>query len=113
MARQPKAQREVELASVFAALGDPVRMQLVHKLGQDQIKSIAQLAAGIDLSHQGVTKHLQVLEQVGLVTSRRVGREKHFTGVPEPVRHAQACLEEISSRWDVALGRLKDMVETG
>jgi len=54
-------------APVFAALGDETRLSLVVKLGRGQPCSIAQLTEGTGLTRQAVTKHLRVLEGVGLV----------------------------------------------
>ena len=69
-----------EISPLFAALGDATRLRLVHKLGEDSPQSIAQLADGLGLTHQGVTKHLRVLEGAGLVSGRKVGRERQTTG---------------------------------
>ena len=100
-----------ELTSVFAALGDPTRLELITRLGDKDPSSIAQLAEGLDQTRQGVTKHLRVLEQAGLVTSRRSGRAKLFYCVPEPLNDARAYLNAVSEQWDAALSRLKDFVE--
>ena len=51
-------------ASVFAALGDATRLQLVSRLGDGEPHSIVQLTGGLELTRQGVTKHLHVLEQL-------------------------------------------------
>ncbi len=99
------------LTPVFAALGDATRLALVDRLGSGQPRSIAQLAQGLELSHQGVTKHLRVLEQAGLVRSRRSGREKHYVCSLEPIREARIYLDVVSEQWDEALHRLKNFVE--
>ena len=88
-------------APVFAALGDATRLQLVRRLVDGQPRSIAQLADGLDLTRQGITKHLRVLQRAGIVRARSVGRESQFT----------SYLEAVSAQWDVALGRLKTFVE--
>lgn len=75
-------------------------------------RSIAQLADGLKLTRQGVTKHLRVLERAGIVKSSSVGRESRFTYVPEPIEHAQSYLETVSAQWDQALSRLKTLVES-
>ena len=96
---------------MFAALGDATRLALVTRLSDGRARSIAQLSGGLRQTRQGVTKHLRVLEQAGLVRSSRVGRESQFTYVQEPVDHLRDFLRQVSDQWDQALGRLKSFVE--
>ncbi len=99
-------------APVFAALGDATRLKLVGRLVDGQPRSIAQLADGLDLTRQGVTKHLRVLQRAGIVRAKSVGRESQFTFVPEPVARARSYLDAVSAQWDDALARLKAFVES-
>src|SRR5688572_2959670 len=99
-------------APVFAALGDATRLKLVGRLVDGEPRSIAQLADGLDLTRQGVTKHLRVLQRAGIVRAKSVGRESQFTYVPEPVLRARSYLETVSAQWDDASLRLKAFVET-
>ena len=99
-------------APVFAALGDATRLELVSRLIDGQPRSIAQLADGLRLTRQGVTKHLRMLERAGIVRSRSVGRESRFSFVPEPIEHARSYLDTVSTQWDEALARLKAFVES-
>jgi DNA-binding transcriptional ArsR family regulator len=99
------------LAGVFAALGDPVRLRLVAVLCAGGAFSIAQLTAGTDISRQGVTKHLQVLADAGLVHDVKQGRERLWQLDPAQIEAARRTLEIIGQQWDVALGRLKAFVE--
>lgn len=95
---------------MFAAMGDPTRLALIARLNDGCARSIAQLSDGLDLTRQGVKKHLTVLEEAGLVRSRPSGRENRFTLVPEPVEQAQTYLNEISAAWDDALARLEKLL---
>ena len=63
------------------------------------------------LTRQAVTKHLRVLEGVGVVRSVRVGREGQFELEPKPIDDAREYLAYVSQQWDDALARLKDLVE--
>ena len=101
-----------EPARVFAALGDGTRLELVERLGDGRPRSISQLSAGLDLTRQGVTKHLRVLEHAGLVHSERVGRETRFTYRPEPIEEARSYLDRVAAQWGDALARLKAFVES-
>ena len=106
-------QRTVDPAPVFAALGDTTRLQLLSRLSDGRPRSIAKLADGFSLTRQGVSKHLRVLEQAGVVTSERVGRESLYVIALDPIRDARNYLARVSEQWDDALGRLKSFVEDG
>jgi DNA-binding transcriptional ArsR family regulator len=99
-------------APVFAALGDATRLELVGRLIDGEPRSIAQLADGLDLTRQGVTKHLRVLQRAGIVKAKSVGRESQFSYVPEPVERARSYLETVAAQWDAAAARLKAFVES-
>jgi DNA-binding transcriptional ArsR family regulator len=98
-------------ASVFAALGDETRLGLLAKLTNGEPLSIARLTEGSKLTRQAVTKHLRVLEDVGVVFSVKAGRESRFALDPRPIVGAQEYLEHVSRQWDTALARLKALVE--
>lgn len=96
---------------MFAALGDELRLRLVARLCDDGPMSIAKLSAGFAITRQGVTKHLRVMEKAGLVRSTTHGRESVWQLEQTRLAEARRHLERISARWDVALDRLKRMVE--
>ncbi|HEY2743216.1 MAG TPA: helix-turn-helix transcriptional regulator [Polyangia bacterium] len=98
-------------APLFAALGDETRLRLLQRLSARGPDSTAGLGATSDVSHQAVTKHLEVLSAAGLVRSRRRGRERIWELEPRRLAAAHDYLDRISARWDDALGRLKAFVE--
>ncbi|HLT30773.1 MAG TPA: metalloregulator ArsR/SmtB family transcription factor [Myxococcaceae bacterium] len=98
-------------APVFAALGDPRRLSLVQRLSADGPSSLVRLTEGTGITRQGVSKHLRVLEEAGLVRSARQGRERIWELEIERMQAARAALETISAGWDAALGRLQAFVE--
>lgn len=98
-------------ASLFAALGDSTRLQLVARLSCEGPQSISALAEEATITRQAVTKHLQVLEEAGLAASRREGRERIFELRPERLGPVQRYLNQISRQWDEALARLQEHVE--
>ena len=98
-------------ALVFAALGDETRLSLVAALCGGQPRSISQLTEGSRLTRQAITKHLRVLESVGVVHSVRSGRESLFRFDPEPIEEIKEYLDLVSEQWDHALARLKSFVE--
>jgi DNA-binding transcriptional ArsR family regulator len=98
-------------APVFAALGDETRLLLVAKLCGGQPYSISELTEGSKLTRQAITKHLRVLESVGIVHCVRTGRESLFEFDPEPIEETKEYLALVSEQWDQALSRLKSFVE--
>ena len=96
---------------MFAALGDETRLLLVARLSGGQPYSISQLTQGSKLTRQAITKHLRVLERVGIVHSVRAGRESRFQFDPQPIEGMKEYLDFVSKQWDEALSRLKAFVE--
>ena len=109
--RRRTAFKRQSRAAVFAALGDEMRLALVAKLCAGQPRSISELTEGSRLTRQAVTKHLRVLESVGIVRSNHRGRETRFEFDPEPIEGMKQYLDSVSQQWDQALGRLKTLVE--
>jgi DNA-binding transcriptional ArsR family regulator len=107
----PKLEATPErVAALFEALGDGRRLALLSSLGSGP-KSIAELSRGGEISRQGLTKHLRVLEGAGIVRGDRLGREVRFRIEREALAHAQAFLDTVSTQWEGALGRLARHVE--
>jgi DNA-binding transcriptional ArsR family regulator len=102
---------EAETASLFDALGDPNRLRIFIRLADGGPSSISQVAQGIPVSRQAVTKHLVALEAVGLVRSERRGRERIWTMCTQPLNEASDYLVALSRRWDQAIDRLREFVE--
>ncbi|MEO8389325.1 MAG: metalloregulator ArsR/SmtB family transcription factor [Polaromonas sp.] len=100
-----------DLASVFFALGDRTRLQLIAVLCAGGAFSIAQLTANTDLTRQAVTKHLQVLADAGVVKDLKMGRERLWQFDPAQMEEARKALETIGRQWELALGRLKASIE--
>jgi DNA-binding transcriptional ArsR family regulator len=77
---------DTELGSVFRALADPSRRFLLDLLFERDGRTLTELESELAMTRFGVMKHLKVLEEAGLVVTRRSGREKlHFLN-PVPIR---------------------------
>jgi DNA-binding transcriptional ArsR family regulator len=77
---------------VFKALADPTRRLLLDRLLAQGGQSLGALCENVEITRFGVMKHLAVLEEAGLVVTRRAGREKlHFLN-PVPI-------QQIHDRW--------------
>jgi DNA-binding transcriptional ArsR family regulator len=77
---------------VFRALADPTRRHLLDRLFERDGRTLTELESELEMTRFGVMKHLRVLEEAGLVVSRRAGREKHHFLNPVPIR-------QIHDRW--------------
>jgi DNA-binding transcriptional ArsR family regulator len=71
---------------VFKALADPTRRLLLDRLYERDGRSLTELESDLAMTRFGVMKHLRVLEDAGLVVTRRSGREKHHYLNPMPIR---------------------------
>lgn len=83
----------------------------MKKLSNGLPHSISELTKGTDLTRQAVSKHLRVLENVGIVTGVKSGRESLYKFDPTPLNQAKGYLDVFSEQWDQALNRLKKFVE--
>jgi predicted transcriptional regulator len=97
---------------MFAAQGDPTRLQLLLRLRSDGAQSIARLTHGAAMSRQAVTKHLHALERAQLVQGSRAGREHRWELQHQRVLEMQRFLDQIGGQWDQALTRLRTLVES-
>jgi DNA-binding transcriptional ArsR family regulator len=77
---------------VFKALADPTRRHLLDRLFERDGRTLGELEGELEMTRFGVMKHLRVLEDAGLVVTRRAGREKHHFLNPVPIR-------ELHDRW--------------
>jgi DNA-binding transcriptional ArsR family regulator len=97
---------------VFKALADPTRRGLLDELFREDGQTLGALVERMPMSRFGVMKHLKVLEEAGLVTTRRRGREKlHFLN-PVPIRLVHdRWVSKYSEPWASALSELKREIE--
>ena len=97
---------------VFRALADPTRRDLLDRLFSQDGQSLKALEAGLEMTRFGVMKHLRVLEEVRLITTRRRGREKlHFLN-PVPIRLIHdRWVSKYAEPWAATLSGLKETLE--
>ena len=97
---------------VFKALADPTRRSLLDKLFARDGRTLTELESEFDMTRFGVMSHLRVLEDAGLVVTRRSGREKlHFLN-PVPIRLIHdRWIDKYTERQVSALTQLKSTLE--
>lgn len=105
------ASARVERAPVFDALGDANRLRILTRLCDGGPCSTTEVTQAVPVTRQAATKHLVLLETVGLVSSQRRGRERIWRIQPEPLTDASEYLTNLSRRWDRAIDRLRAYVE--
>ena len=93
--------------AVFTALADPTRRAVLEAVATDGPASATALAARFPVTRQAVAKHLAALEEAGLVTPERYGREVRWSVVPEPLEGAAQWMAAIGDRWDRRLAALQ------
>jgi uncharacterized protein YndB with AHSA1/START domain/DNA-binding transcriptional ArsR family regulator len=98
--------------AVFRALSDPTRRSLLDELFERDGQTLSELEARLPMTRFGVMKHLRVLEEAGLVVTRKRGREKlHFlNAVPIRLVHDR-WVSKYAERWAAALSGLKHDLE--
>ena len=99
---------------VFKALADPTRRHLLDRLFDRDGRTLTELESELDMTRFGVMKHLRLLEEAGLVVTRRTGREKfHFLN-PVPIRLIHdRWIDKYTELQVSALAELKDNLEEG
>jgi DNA-binding transcriptional ArsR family regulator len=103
--------RERAVAEVFFALGDGTRLGVVRKLGGGGAMTATDLSDGAPVTRQAIVKHLRVLEDAGVVTHERCGREVLYALEPRRLADARAFIEQVSAAWDRRIDRLRALVE--
>ena len=97
---------------VFKALADPTRRHLLDRLFERDGRTLSELESEVEMTRFGVMKHLRVLEETGLVVTRRSGREKHhfLNHVPIRLIHDR-WIDKYTERHVSALSDLKQRLE--
>lgn len=99
------------LDRTFAALADPTRRALLARLDGEDAVSVSDLARPLPMSLPAVMKHLDVLQDAGLVERRKVGRTVMCSLNGGPMREAAQWLERYARFWNEQLDRLATYLE--
>jgi DNA-binding transcriptional ArsR family regulator len=96
---------------LWAAIADPSRRRVLDLLVQRGEASASWLAGQVPFSRQAVSKHLVVLEQAGLVSRRKQGREVLYQVDAARLDRATRAMAELVRRWDLRLQTIKRLAE--
>lgn len=101
-----------QVDGVLAALADATRRQVLDRLAAHGEATATLLAAELPVSRQAIVKHLIVLEQAGLVSSRRAGREVRFAPRSQPLDATARWMASLAAEWDTRLAVIKRIAES-
>lgn len=96
---------------LWSAIADPSRRRILDLLVQTGEASASALAMKVPFTRQAVMKHLAVLEESGLVTRQRTGREVRYRVDPDRLGEATQVMSEVASAWDGRLRVIKQLAE--
>jgi DNA-binding transcriptional ArsR family regulator len=97
---------------LWSAVGDPTRRRMLDLLLSDGTGTATSLSEHLPVTRQAVTKHLVVLDRVGLVHGTAVGREKQYRVDERQLARAVSQLADVGATWDRRLQRIKRIAET-
>ncbi|MBA2624147.1 MAG: helix-turn-helix transcriptional regulator [Acidimicrobiia bacterium] len=104
------AQYVAQLDTRFAALSDATRRGVLERLGHGDA-SISDLAASFEMTLTGIKKHVQVLEDSGLVTTEKVGRVRRCRLGPHRLEAEAEWMARYQSMLEQRLDRLGELLE--
>jgi DNA-binding transcriptional ArsR family regulator len=96
--------------TAYAALAEPNRRQILDLLRGGE-RSVGELVERLELSQPGVSKHLKVLREAGLVGVRAAGKRRLYALEPEPLAEVDAWLEPYRAFWSGRLDALERHLE--
>jgi DNA-binding transcriptional ArsR family regulator len=96
---------------ILACLADDTRRDILDLLARLGPTSASGLATHLTISRQGIMKHLQVMAEVGVVTTSRSGREVRYAVEPGPLHETARWLDASARAWDAQLAALKRTAE--
>jgi DNA-binding transcriptional ArsR family regulator len=105
-----RAKKNERLDAVFHALADTTRRRIVDRLARGPT-SVGELAAPFSISLAAISKHIDVLEEAGVVRREREGRFQRCRLAPDGLDEASTFIEHYRGFWESTLDRLAEYVE--
>lgn len=98
-----------DLSRIFQALSDPTRRAILARLGQGAVP-VSELARPTGLALPTIMRHLQVLEEAGLITSRKTGRTRLCSARPETLAATMDWMADQRAQWEARTDRLEALL---
>ena len=102
--------QSVPLNRVFQALADPTRRAVLERLSSGPA-SVSELAQPFQMALPSFSQHLEVLENCGLVRSRKTGRVRTYELAPQPLKEAEQWMVTQRANWERRLDQLDDYLK--
>lgn len=99
------------MRDVFSAIAAPTRRKIIELLAEVDELPLHELTTQFPMGRTGVSKHLSVLKEAGLVKNRRVGRETYYQLNADPLREVQEWVSFYEHFWAHRMDRLKHLLE--
>jgi len=100
-----------QIDRTFSALADPTRRQLLERLGRGSA-SISELAEPYEISLTGMKKHVQVLEDAGLVSTEKVGRVRRCSLGPRRLEDIEEWIGTYRRMLEERFDRFEELLNT-
>ncbi|MFI9585791.1 ArsR/SmtB family transcription factor [Streptomyces sp. NPDC052236] len=97
---------------IFAALASAVRREVLRLLREEGPQPVAQLAARFGMARPSFSEHLRVLREAGLVSERKVGRQRLYRLEAGPLNEVQEWLSPFEQFWREKLAGLRDLLDS-
>lgn len=98
------------MTTVYEALADPTRRRILDLL-RERPRLVGELTELVGISQPGVSKHLRLLRQVGLVQVRKDAQRRWYELRPEPLAEVDRWLAAYRHLWDRRFDRLEDYLQ--
>lgn len=99
------------MRSVFSAVADPTRRQILDLLARNDELPLHRITAHFPMGRTAISKHLNILKEAGLVEHRKVGREIRYQLNAAPLREIQEWVSFYERFWTHRMARLKALLE--
>ena len=102
-----KMSKEEKINRIFKAIADPTRREIFHFLiVASSALTLTQISEQFDMSRQGVTKHVKLLEEAGLIDTAGQGRERFCSANLQPLKEVKNWLAFYDKFWNIQLDKL-------
>ena len=101
----------VNAATIYKALGDPIRLEIVKRLSTKSTCTVGELSTDLGVSRQGARKQLQVLVNADIVSLKQCGRQTDVALNKHSLQVAHEFIAQLQHQWDNRLEALKIYAE--
>lgn len=105
-----ESQYSIPVTDVFEVLADPTRRRILELLGAHE-HSVGELAGEFDIHQPGVSRHLRILHDAGLVDVRKDAQRRIYSIRPEPLRELDHWVGQYRALWEQRFDKLADHLE--